>query len=141
MGILSELIIGNEGDGERILAAPQPSETFESIDLGGLTTIEMETLKLIIEGTSLDEFVGDFDDEVLDGGEDGPWVLALPLDFVNDLATLEANRVTNVATQWAATEELEGTTPAILREQIAAMVTHAKRAVELKKRLFLWFSL
>jgi hypothetical protein len=82
-------------------------------------------------------------ESVAEGGEDGPWIYAVPDRTTSALASLPPERRSEVAAQWGESEERSG--PARLREtaitHLEYMVPLAQRARAAGNRLYLWLGL
>lgn len=78
---------------------------------------------------------------VIDGGNEGPWVVTVCDDLVADLAASPPQRLESVAASWARTPELS----AIARDRVPAAVHAlgelAARAAALRHSLYCWTAL
>ncbi len=135
MGILTELFVGT--DEEARSYDGDSAAGFQSVQLGGLTNLEFETLWAILEGK---EWSPDSHalEEVRPSGE--TWTFKFPAAFVELLRRLDSEGVAAAAKRWAATEEL-ACAPADVEHVIVALVSIAGSIGDGSRSLFLWGSL
>ena len=103
MGVLTDFVVANRHDSERVCDSDCPSQDFAGRDAKGIDTVKLGTLHAILTGADFDpSFMSDC---LCSRGEDGPWVFEVPSDMVKRLAALTAQDVSSVGRKWAATEE------------------------------------
>ena len=141
---LTEFVVADRSDAQRVCDSVSPSKEFEGIDAKGIDPVKLGTLYAILADT---EYVPDFaDDEPLcDGGEEGPWVMEVPKDLVLWLAKLDANQIGAAATMWANTEEFSSDyddwPPESVHEVLSDFAKLCAQAVAANKSVLMWMSL
>jgi hypothetical protein len=140
MGLLSTFFIAN--------GSPVPNyeggEEFDDADkcqFAGLTPLEGAQLLAVLRGeTYQDDMISEFTLVTPEDAED--WTMAVPPDFVNALAGLEANEIPGLAAKFAeATAEELGSPADDFVPLISDLSSLARRALESGKTMFLWNSL
>jgi hypothetical protein len=142
-GVLTELVIADEGEARRVAEDAAPSRRWPGVDAKGLDQVKLSTLWSLLSGRPFcDELLLEFAplDEV---SEDGPWVFRVPPPLVGLLAALEVDRAGAVAEAWATSEELEldGWEPAEVRAMLDGLRGVARAAQAAKKPVLMWVSL
>ena len=142
MGVLSDLIVAPVGDVERVAHAEVPSQVFDGIDLKGIDTVRFGTLHSLLIGQTFEDLLPLYD-PVVTVSDEGPWVFQIPQDLVSLLAEVDDIRKSEVARQWAKTEEfaLDRWTEREVASALDSISTLAKRVIEPDQALFLWMSL
>ena len=141
---LTEFVLADRVDAQRVCDSVSPSDEFKSMDAKGVDPVKLGMLYAILADT---EDVPDFvDDEPLcDGGEEGPWVMELPKDLVQRLARLDATQIGAAATKWANTEEFSSEyddwTPELVHEVLSDLAKLCAQAVGANKSVLMWMSL
>lgn len=140
MGVLTDFVVADRAEAQRVCDSPCPSRDFAGIDAKGIDTVKLGTLHAILDAP---EGVSSFDDMILcDNGDDGPWVLEVPADLVRRLAALDSERLRSVAAGWAATDEFHsrsGSWPTEdVRQTLEELAALCRRAVEEGKAVLLW---
>src|SRR3954469_8106971 len=103
MGVLTDFVVADRGDAQRVCDSSCPSRDFAGLDAKGIDTVKLGTLYAVLTGGKFDpSFVGD---SLCSGGEDGPWVFEVPPAPVQRLAALTPRQLTAAGKKWAATEE------------------------------------
>jgi hypothetical protein len=135
MGLQTELFIASEEDAARYDGLN--GNSFERIQLGGLTNLEFETLWAI------------FDDAEWDAKRHGlkqiastnaSWTFQFPAAYLAKLQSFDANQVNEAAAVWSATEEIAASPDEVL-PVIESLVTLARSASAQNRNLFLWTAL
>ena len=144
MGVLTDIVIADRTDAERVGRSPCPYTTFDGIDAKGIDTVKLGTLSGILTNSPFDpDFIAN--DCLFQGGDEGPWVFEVPSTFVRHLASLISKELLHTGTRWAASEELSPRYdhwPAEdVHEVLGRLVALARRAVEAKKSVLIWMSL
>jgi hypothetical protein len=103
VGVLTDFVVTDLGNAQRVCDSDCPSQEFAGLDAKGIDTVKLGTLNALLVG-------GEFDPAFMNGllcsgGEDGPWVIEVPPDLVRRLAALTAEQLGSVGEKWAATEE------------------------------------
>lgn len=142
MGVLSDLVVANEGDAEAIANSSVPSKEFNGIDVKGIDSIKLNTLHSILTGRSYEELIPSYE-PVLMLSDDGPWVFALPHELTASLAALNSQELQAAAKKWAQTEEfvLDRWQVCDVVDVLGPICGEASKAVSSKQTLFLWMSL
>jgi hypothetical protein len=115
MGVLSELVAASESEAQAVLESDGPSQNWPGIVCKGLDQIKFASLWVILSGETVraEGIVQRLNqiEVIASAGEQGPWVLAIPEPFrdqLADLASEEDDALRKVATTWAASGELKG---------------------------------
>jgi hypothetical protein len=135
MGILTELFLAT--DDEARAYDGDSAERFESVQLGGLTSLHFETLWSILDGKEWGPESHGLE-EVRPSGH--TWTFKFPAAYVERLRALDSRGTSAAAKQWAATEEL-ACDPADVEPVIDALVSLARSLGSGDLHLFLWGSL
>jgi hypothetical protein len=144
MGVLTDFVVADREDAQRVCDSDCPSQDFAGLDAKGIDTVKLGTLYAILTG-------GEFDPSFMDraslcsGGEEGPWVFEVPADLVQRLARLNARQLLSVAAQWAATEEFsarfDNWPGDAVRQVLEDLAGLCRRAAEDGKAVQMWMSL
>lgn len=136
MGILTELFVatpdeaaGHDGDA-RVGS--------ERVQLGGLTSLEFESLWAILEEEEWNPEKHSLREVA---ASEETWVFAFPDACIDRLRQVKQEEIPDAAMQWAATEELDGSDPSDLVPAVEALVRLAGSARSGGRGLFLWSSL
>jgi len=142
MGVLSDLVVAPVEEAERVAHAQVPSQEFNGIDIKGIDTVRFETLHSLLTGQAFDDLLPLYE-PVVTVSDEGPWVFQIPQDLVALLAGFDDARKSEVARQWAKTEEfaLDRWTEREVASALDSISTLAKKAIEPDQALFLWMSL
>lgn len=145
MGVLTDYFIaGSDAEAAGALKAVGGPEQ------AGLTTLQLKgvdpvvnlaTLEGILTGADPMVIIGEDADPVADGGSDGPWILRVRPTLVTALRAADAGKLPEVAADWAATEEFEGTDPQDLLDVLRDLARLADRSRDENKSLYCWMSL
>lgn len=145
--MLTDLIAATEEDAPAILNAQGHANIWPTLEAKGMDQVKLASLRFILKGLPLDEgpvveYTKDFK-LLVDGGEDGPWIQALPDDLVQLLAVMPAADIAKVAAAWANTEEarLDRWQAADVEPGLGELSALAAGAVAQGKRLLLWICL
>ena len=134
MGILAELFVATDEEAKSYDG--QSAGRFQSVQLGGLTNLEFETLWAILEGKDWSPDSHALQ-EMRPAGE--TWTFKFPPAYVERMRRLDSEGVAAAAKQWAATEEL-ACAPADVEPVIATLVAVARSIGDGNRSLFLWGS-
>ena len=142
MGVLSDLVVAPVGDAERVAHAQVPSQVFDGIDIKGIDSVRFGTLHSLLTGQAFEDLLPLYD-PVVTVSDEGPWVFQIPREIVALLAGLDDTRKSEVARQWAKTEEfaLDRWTEREVASVLDSISTLAKKVIEPDQALFLWMSL
>jgi hypothetical protein len=145
MGVLTDYFIaGSDAEAAGALNAVGGPEQ------AGLTTLQLKgvdpvvnlaTLEGILTGADPMVIIGEGADPVADGGSDGPWILRVRPTLVTALRAADAGKLPDVAADWAATEEYEGTDPKDLLDVLHDLGRLANQSRDENKSLYCWMSL
>jgi hypothetical protein len=135
MGLMTELFVAERGQAKTY--TPASPGDIERAQLGGLTSLEFETLWAILQGEewtlekhALREVVS----------REESWIHEFPGSYVEKLRTLGGSEMASAAAQWAATEEISSTADEVL-PIIEQLVSLARSAAAKRKTLFVWVAL
>ncbi len=137
-----DLVLAKPSDAEKVAAATFPSKKFRSADIKGIETVKLGKLHAIVAKKKYEDVSGDYD-LAASGGDEGPFVVAIPSELVTALAKFDASDVKRVVAAWLKTEEMKRDkwkSPDALRV-VRAMCDFARTATKDKMALFLWMSL
>ena len=142
MGVLSDFLVVDRSEAQRVCGSSCPSRDFAGLDAKGIDTVKLDSLYDIVVGGECDQSIHQ---SICDGGEDGPWVHEVPPLLVQRLASLAATELTAVGTQWAATEEFSPRYDNWPVEDVQCVLTEltalCKNAVTEGKSVLLWMCL
>ena len=140
MGVLSELIIGDQKKAERIAKMGMPSKVFEGIDIKGIDTIKLANLNAILSQKTYEDF--EFMHDPI-GSTEGTWVFLIPPDLVATLASLKSESIAGIALEWGKTEEfrLEKWPEPLIEQTLSEICDLASKALAAKRDVLLWMSL
>jgi len=136
MSILTELFIAPDS------AAPtydhRSAGQFTGARLGGLTSLEFETLWAILEGTPWDVNKHSLSEVA---STESSWTFRFPQGYLDRLSTLDAKAIPPAVAAWAITDELAGTRAADLEPVVRELVRLAQAAANQGQGLFVWTAL
>jgi hypothetical protein len=145
MGVLTDYFIaGSDAEAAGTLTATGgPAQAgLPTLPLKGVDpVVNLATLEGILTGTDPMGIIGEGEDPVADGGSDGPWVLRVRRPLVAALTAADPSKLPDVAADWAATEEYEGTDPKELLDVLHDLGRIAKQSLDENKSLYCWMSL
>jgi hypothetical protein len=144
MGVLTDFVVADRGDAQRVCDAACPSEEFSGLDTKGIDPVKLGTLHAVLTDT---EFNSSFisGDPLATGGDEGPWVMEVPPNLVQRLAKLDTKGVAAAAAKWAKTEEFspryDNWPTAAVHEVLAELAKLCSKAAAAKKSVLMWMSL
>jgi hypothetical protein len=153
MSILCELFVADEADALRfdeeqpdgddddlVDDEEEPARGLDSLPLGGLTSLEFETLWAIVESRPWSPTTHSL--EPLREPEEmaETWLFRFPPPFVARLARLTEAEVAAVAAKWARTEEVKSPAEEI-EPLVESIVGLARSAIASNLGLYMWGSL
>jgi hypothetical protein len=144
MGVLTDFVVADRNDAQRVCDSDCPSQEFAGLDAKGIDAVKLGALHAILTGGELDpSFMAD--GSVCSRGEDGPWVFEVPADLVQRLARLNARQLRAVGAKWAATEEFspryENWPAEAVQQVLADLARLCKQAVGEGKAVLMWLCL
>lgn len=140
MSIFTTVFVDTPDAAARFAQSGPPGDHPDTVQFGGLTNLEFETLWAIVckENFNLERHAL----ESLFLGKDGtPWLWRFPDAFVTTLSEFDTSQVANAAKAWVATEELSGSEPGEAEPVIKDLASMSRLARESGRALFLWGSL
>jgi|SRR2546429_3179779 hypothetical protein len=145
MGVLTDYFIaGSDTEAAGTLSATGGPEQAGMVTLqlkGVDPVVNLATLEEILTGTDSMGIISEGTDPVADGGSDGPWVFRVRQSLVTALTGADLKTLPDVAADWAATEEYEGTDPKELLDVLHELGGIAKQSLDENKSLYCWTSL
>ncbi|MBX3249328.1 MAG: hypothetical protein KF901_19280 [Myxococcales bacterium] len=137
MGMLCDALVAPKDAAERIGKADAPADQFDGVDLKGLTADHFFALRAATLGDESEW------DVAYQGGEDGPWVFAVPDDLLTYLSALESSELAAAARSWHQWDggTFDFHTTEDLEEILDRLIPMARAANERGHGLFLWMSL
>jgi len=145
MGILTDYFVAGsdtEAAGTLKVTGGPEQAGLATVQLKGVDpVVNLATLEEILTGADSMAIISGGEDPVADGGSDGPWVLRVRQSLVAALTAADPGKLSDVAADWAATEEYEGTDPKELLDVLRDLGRIAKQSVDENKSLYCWMSL
>jgi len=146
MGVLTDFVVANAKDAQRVGDSLNPSAEFNGLEAKGVTGIELGQLYCVLEGISdRDAILDSFMTEALyQASEYGPWVHEVPQALTEWLALLDEGQLRAAAVEWVKCEELslDGPCPPEAVEWfLRDLAKLAQQAVDQRKSILLWTSL
>jgi hypothetical protein len=149
MALLSDFVVLDASEAERVGKSINPTEEFGGFHAKGMDGIKLGTLFCILSGTpcTTDFVVGFMGDQSMIHieSEDGPWVQLVPQKLTLLVADLQQPDLRRIAAEWGKTEEFD---PKYshwqledIQEFLAKLGVLARRAVGEKKPLLMWIRL
>jgi hypothetical protein len=142
MGVLSDLVVADADDAEKIVNTGVPSQAFRGADIKGIDTVKFTTLHSILTGRPLEELRPAYH-PVATASHEGAWVFVIPTELTALLAHLTEAQRQSAAERWSQTDEFR-----VDRWDISTIVRmmdeicrEAGKATASGKTLFLWMSL
>lgn len=144
MGVLTDFVVADREDAQRVCDAACPSEEFSGLDAKGIDPVKLGTLYAVLSNTEFDlSFVSG--DPLATGGDHGPWVMEVPPDLIQRLAKLDTQGLTAAAAKWAKTEEFSPKYDNWAAEAVHAVLAElaqlCAKAVATNKTVLMWMSL
>jgi len=145
--MLTDLIAATPEDAPAILNAQGHANNWPTLESKNLDQLRLASLRFILKGQppAMDvvvEYMKSFE-ALVDGGEEGPWIDAVPEDLVHLLATMPASDIAKVAAAWANTDEgkRDRWQASDLEPELGELGAFAASAVAQGKLLLLWVCL
>ena len=109
MGVLTDVVIADEGEAEAVATERVPAKRWRGIDAKGIDQVKLATLwaRLAQRGLDVESIVKLTTDfaALFEVSEEGPWVFRIPRPLVELLADLDDQGAVTTAVEWASTEE------------------------------------
>jgi hypothetical protein len=144
MGVLTDFVVTDRQDAQRVCDSDCPCKDFDGLDAKGIDTVKLGALYAILFGKEFDATFM-LDSSLCSGRDEGPWVFAVPTELVERLARLTAKQLQSVAAMWAATEQFSpkyDNWPAeAVRQILEELVGLCRRAVAERKDVLMWMCL
>jgi hypothetical protein len=142
MGVLTDFVVVDRSDAQRVCESHCPSRDFAGLDAKGIDTVKLGKLHAILRGGELDPSIHQ---PVCDGGEDGPWVFEVPSDLLRRLTEFSPSELAEAGRKWAAIEEFspkyDNWRPAAVQQVLGDIAALCRRAVGEGKAVLMWMSL
>ncbi len=146
MGILTDFVVADISEAQRIGDSLSPSWEFDGLDEKGIDHVKLATLYALLSDQPYDSAFMSEASLVYVASDDGPWVQQVPPDLVSRLANLAENDYPRIAQQWAQTEEFthphSGFTPELARERtenfLRRIAPLARQSLAEHKVLLMW---
>ncbi len=141
MGVLADLFVATEDDVRALGPDELPSEHFQTLEMAGLTEIELGALNAQIRDLEFEDAMDDLSsfralDEI-----NGPWIVKFEDAFTEALAALSNEHLEEHARTWASIEELQDWESDDALAVLRGIVECARAAIRDQKIVFLWNSL
>lgn len=147
MGVLTDVVIADEGEAEAVATERVPAKRWRGIDAKGIDQVKLATLwaRLAQRGLDVESIVKLATDfaTLFEVSEEGPWVFRIPGRLVELLADLDDQHAATTAVAWASTEEfvLDRWDSGAVRSILDELRSLAREARAKKKSLLMWMSL
>ena len=142
MGLLSEFFVASPAEITEEVIRQGSAARYPTICATSFTDLAMALLLVVIEGRDLDEAVDRLDAfEIADVGEQGPWLVRLPVELRDALACASASDLQRYTTHWLEAEEMAGADPEYMTTLLERLSTLARYAQAENKCLYLRISL
>jgi hypothetical protein len=143
MGVLTDFVIADPSDAERVGESSYSSKDFGGLEAKGIDQVKLGTLYGILTGAPFNpSFMGDDESLLYLASDAGPLVQLVPPDLVGRLASLDDSELTRVAEKWAETEEfaLSRWSPETVEHWLTDLAAIARKTVAEGKSLLMWSS-
>jgi hypothetical protein len=142
MGVLTDFVVADPGEAQRVCDSACPSQDFKGMDAKGIDPMKLGTLYAVLTGKDLDaSFISG--NPLSSRGE--RWVMQVPVDLVQRLAKLDAKQLQAAAACWAETEEFspkyDNWPPQAVHQVLEELAQLCLRAVAERKGVLMWMSL
>lgn len=123
-------------------AGPTSAPGYLTVSLPGIEPIvTMQTLEELLTGRSEDDVMENpRQGEILADGPDGSMVVAITGELQAALASADDARLREVALDWSATEELDGSDPTVLGDALIDLADLARTAGDRGDALYCWLN-
>jgi hypothetical protein len=142
-GVVTDVVIADEGEAAAVAQEPAPTGRWPAVDAKGVEQVKLARLWALLAGRDYrDELILEFA-PLHEVSEEGPWVFRVPAALAALLADADDARARASAAAWAATEELEldGWEPPEAWSLVDELRKLARSARAAKKPLLMWVSL
>ena len=141
MGVLADLFVATEDEVRSLGPDELPSAHFQTLEMAGLTEIELGALNAQIQDLEFEDSMDDLTsfralDEI-----NGPWIVKFEDAFTEALAALSDENLEEHAQTWASIEELQDWDLSDVLAVLRGIVEFARAAIQDQKIVFLWNSL
>jgi hypothetical protein len=142
MGILTDLVVGDDGDAEKIVNTQVPSQAFGGVDIKGIDTVKFSALHSILTGRPIDELLPVYQPAAT-ASHDEAWVFVIPTELVTRLANLTAAERQSVAERWFQTDafRLDRWNVQSVTTVMEKICAEATKASSSQRTLFVWVSM
>jgi hypothetical protein len=146
MSILTDFVVADISEAQRIGDSLSPSWQFEGLGEKGIDHVKLATLYALLTDQPYDTDFMSEDSLLYVASDDGPWVHRVPDDMVRRLANLAESEYSRIAEKWSQTEEFthkhSGFTPDLARERTEAFLRRiaplARYSLAENKILMMW---
>jgi hypothetical protein len=143
MGVLTDFVVADRGDAQRVCQSRCPSRDFSGMDAKGLDGIKLGSLWTILTGVESGPAFKN--DTLCSGGEDGPWVFEVPADLVQQIARLSSSQLSSAGSRWGETEEFlpkyDNWSAEEVQQMLQGLAVLCKRAVAQGQAVLMWMCL
>jgi hypothetical protein len=137
MSVLSDIYISLENEAVKYDAAP--NSFTERVQCKGMTPLELSTLWAIMRGVEWDAALMDDFACLLETNGGERLVHSFPGEMVTALGQLSSDRIRDVSSKWATTEEM-ASSPEDIQPVVEEMVRLARSASASRRGLYIWNS-
>ncbi len=141
MGVLTDLIIADKSEAERIANSSAPCSEWSGFDAKGHSEITLGYLLCILRGEDYDETVSDEFPFLAQASEEGAWVFELPNDLVVGLNNLSDGQIPKIISQWLETEEMQSADSDYAENFIKDLKSLATESISRQKSILMWMCL
>lgn len=123
------LYIAEPADAEAVGCDDDVDDRWPSIWLKHIGDLELVHLWSVVAKLPQERGRNLMGDLLFQGGDEGPFVMRVPAEFVTAVANLSAEQMPEVAAEWGQIEELADWQPAELANIVSQLREFARRAV------------
>lgn len=138
MTTLADLVLADSSEAQAIVASDYPLGEFSGVNVDGLNPLHIATLHALRTGGDLEQVVASYA-PVAQGSAEGPWLIKLPSELIEELPSIAPQDQPAVAKEWAAAGQplADGWTQQTAESYLAQLVHFARTASFEGKELYL----
>lgn len=138
MSTLADLVLADSSDAQAIVASDYPLGEFTGVNVDGLNPLHIATLHALRTGGELEQLAEHYK-PMAQGSAEGPWLIRIPGELIEQLPHIAPQDVPAVAKEWAAVGQplADGWTQQTAEAYLAQLVHFARTAAFEGKELYL----
>jgi hypothetical protein len=139
MASLADLLVASPDDVPNILASEYPLGTYKGTNVDGLGPLNLAVLQTIFTAEDTNQVLEKYQ-PIAEASQEGPWLIKLPAELIECLASLAPEDHAAMAVQWASTEPMqaEGLHEQTAQQLIGQVAYYAQNASFEGLDLYLW---